>query len=109
MSKYIELAKKIKALAEKGIDKLLNFLNIMKTIEEIANELFPNDQEKRSAFIQGYEYFQNLKQENTFENLVQPVMMYLRKEHHPHTMIQINSCFAHIYEGQKSHINNGKD
>ena len=80
----------------------------MKSIEEIAKELFPMEvgnvtgnsyqSEKRRAFIQGYEFF---TQNNSFETVVQPVIGYLIKNHDPHTIIQIDSRTAQIYQGQK--------
>ncbi|WP_407505098.1 hypothetical protein [Elizabethkingia meningoseptica] len=40
----------------------------------------------------------------SFEASVEIVMRYLSENHHPHTMIQIESNSAQLFEGVKSHL-----
>lgn len=48
-------------------------------------------------------WFKNI---DTFEDMAETTIMYLNKNHHPHTEIRITNNSAEILEGIKSHITN---
>ncbi|MCT4253020.1 hypothetical protein HZP37_18160 [Elizabethkingia anophelis] len=44
------------------------------------------------------------KEIESFEEVTEVVMKYLSENHHPHTMIQIESNSTQLFEGVKSHL-----
>ncbi|MCT4288728.1 hypothetical protein HZP25_18705 [Elizabethkingia anophelis] len=63
--------------------------------DEVYSIVFNNKQDK--SFYEGIF-------KKSFEASVEIVMRYLSENHHPHTMIQIESNSAQLFEGVKSHL-----
>ncbi|MDV2459868.1 hypothetical protein CMU99_16240 [Elizabethkingia anophelis] len=62
--------------------------------DEVHHIVFNNRMDKKAKSIF----------KKSFEASVEIVMRYLSENHHPHTMIQIESNSAQLFEGVKSHL-----
>jgi hypothetical protein len=65
---------------------------VLKWIEENVKKHFPG-----SGFDKTYKG-------ETFESVTEPLMKYLSENHHPHTMVEVESNKATLWEGQKSNV-----
>jgi hypothetical protein len=86
--------------------KLLDYLK-EKGFERLLDEPFMNPSNAGSCmtFEQLFEGFLKANEPKTFEQAAEPMMKYLAENHHPHTMAEIESNKAILWEGQQSYHN----
>lgn len=86
--------------------KLLDYLK-EKGFERLLEEPFMNPSHAGSSqtFEELFEGYLIANEPKTFEQASNIMMKYLSENHHPHTMAEIESNNANLWEGKKTHHN----
>jgi len=85
-----------------GSFKAINSEDFSIVVDEISNIINSCTDPENQPNQYGVVLFESEKK--SFEQSVEVVMKYISENHHPHTMIQIDSTSSTLWEGQKRHL-----